>query len=302
MSVPHPVIILASPRSFTSLVCAMLGQHPEAYGVPEINLFVKETLQELVDVSRGARQFILHGLLRTIAQLYSGEQTIESVAMAQRWITQRLDYNTADIYWHLCNKIAPLRIIDKSPAYPKQATTLQRIHKTFPNAFYLYITRHPREQGKSMMKAPQAVAELAVADSVDYSLDPPIIDPQYEWYRTQSRILEFLNTIPSDQHMFIRGEEIISNPETYLDKICHRLGLSWNEAAYQAMLQTEKSSYACMGPYGTEWGNNPGFQKSPIFRPSASKPSKLEGPLPWRKDKKGFLPEVIYLARELGYE
>ena len=31
-----PLFILAPPRSYTSLFNAMIGQHPEAYGLPEL--------------------------------------------------------------------------------------------------------------------------------------------------------------------------------------------------------------------------------------------------------------------------
>ncbi|MEO8893977.1 MAG: sulfotransferase, partial [Coleofasciculaceae cyanobacterium] len=82
MSVPQPIFILGAPRSFTSVICAMLGQHPETYGVPELNLFIDETLDQLTQRLKGIRQFQLHGLLRTVAQLYAGEQTILSVDMA----------------------------------------------------------------------------------------------------------------------------------------------------------------------------------------------------------------------------
>jgi hypothetical protein len=77
--------------------------------------------------------------------------------------------------------------------------------------------------------------------------------------------------------------------------------LAWDESIYEAMLRTEESPYACMGPLGTQWGNNPGFQKSPAFRESSLKPSSLDGALPWRKDKKGLMPEIVELAQELGY-
>jgi len=302
MSSSNPIFILASPRSFTSLVCAMLGQHPEAYGVPEINLFVVETLQELVQSSRGKRMFMLHGLLRTIAQLYAGEQTMQSIEMAHRWLKRRQECSTGEIYQELCAKVAPLHIIDKSPAYSKNLTVLNRIHQTFPQAHYLYLIRHPKDQGKSMMKAPQAVATLMAADSLDYSTEPPTIDPQFAWHKRQSKILEFLSAVPEKQQMRLRGEELCNNPRLYLQQICHWLNFSWNEAIYEQMLRTEASSYACMGPYNAQWGNNPGFQKSPAFRYRPIAPSTLEGKLPWRKDEKGFVAEVINLARELGYK
>ena len=224
-----------------------------------------------------------------------------SVQMARRWIDRRLDHSTAEVYKELCEKLLPLHIVDKSPSYSKQTENLQRIRATFPNARYLYLTRHPRGQCSSMLKAPQAVLELTLADSIDYSISSPIIDPQIEWYRTQCRIIEFLNDIPSPQKMILRGEDLIQNPRSHLQKICEWLNLSWNESSYQSMLHPENSSYACMGPLKTQWGNNPGFQRSPAFRQKSLPTLSLEGLLPWRPDRKGFTPEVFYLAQELGY-
>ena len=42
--VADPVFVLAAPRSFSSVVCAMLGQHPELHGLPETHLFVDDTM------------------------------------------------------------------------------------------------------------------------------------------------------------------------------------------------------------------------------------------------------------------
>lgn len=300
-SIPPPVFILASPRSFTSLVCAMLGQHPQAYGVPEINLFVTKTIKQLAEYSGAKRSFMLHGLLRTVAQLYAGEQTAQSIDLARRWLHRRKDMSTAEVYKELCRYVAPLNIIDKSPAYSKNQKVMNYINDTFPDAYYIYLTRHPKEQGKSVMKAPQAVMTLVAADSIDYSANPPIIDPQYAWYRRQIKIMEFLKTIPAERQMRLRGEDLCNDPPHYLEKICRWLNWSWDEASYQAMLRTEESPYACMGPFGAPWGNNPGFQTSPAFHYRPIKISGLEGALPWRDDKRGFSPEVIELARELGY-
>jgi len=45
-----PLILLCPPRSFSTVVCAMLGQHPELYGFPELNLFVVDTVKELLEL------------------------------------------------------------------------------------------------------------------------------------------------------------------------------------------------------------------------------------------------------------
>ena len=39
-----PLFILCPGRSFSSVVASMIGQHPDAYGLPELNLFLGPTL------------------------------------------------------------------------------------------------------------------------------------------------------------------------------------------------------------------------------------------------------------------
>lgn len=190
MTVPQPIFILASPRSFTSLLCAMLGQHPEVYGVPELNLFITETTEQLVQRFKGSVQFQLHGLLRTVAQLYTGEQTVQSIDMSHRWILSRLRWSTGEVYIELCQKVAPLRIVDKSPTYSLHPEVLNRIKRTFPEAHYLHLIRHPRTQGQSIMKIANAAMAI-LTDSIDYSTKTPTVDPQYLWYKMQCTILEF---------------------------------------------------------------------------------------------------------------
>ena len=69
------------------------------------------------------------------------------------------------------------------------------------------------------------------------------------------------------------------------------------------MLRPQDSPYACLGPYGAPYGNDPNFLRSPVFtqRKTVSS-SVLEGPLPWRPDGQGFIPDVIEIAQKLGYE
>src|SRR5215471_9146479 len=77
-----PLFILAPPRSFTSVVCAMLGQHPQMYGLPELHLFAAETVRDRTRLAEQKDFNIHHGLLRVIAQLYFGEQSEVTVRAA----------------------------------------------------------------------------------------------------------------------------------------------------------------------------------------------------------------------------
>ncbi len=295
-----PVIILGSPRSFTSLICAMLGQHPQVYGVPELNLFIAETLKELIEELGGYRQIQIHGLVRTVSHLYAGEQTLLGVDMARRWMLTRLERTTAEIYYELCDKVFPLRIVDKSPVYSLKQEYLQRIKKAFPEAFYIHLVRHPLTQGESIMNVATGLMAI-LSNSIDYEVEPPVVDPQIGWYETQTNIMEFLKDIPDNHKLQLRGEDILNDKINYLKKICQWLGLFDDDSAIDAMLHPEDSPYACLGPVGAHLGNDINFLRSPELRNGNVKPGTLDKPLPWREDGKGFMEKVLDLARKFNY-
>jgi sulfotransferase family protein len=299
-SVREPLFILAAPRSFTSVACAMLGQHPELYGMPELNLFLTDSLEEMCEQLVGLKQIQLHGLLRAVAHLYAGEQTLASTDMARRWILRRLESGTVDVYWNLCERVAPLRIVDKSPAYCSKRSNLDRIGRAFPNALYLHLIRHPRSQGESVLKVAEG-AIAVLADSIDYSTEPPTVDPQIAWYRIQKNILGFLERIPEKRQMRLRGEDLLNEPRRRLMEICRWLQISDAEDAVGAMLRPGDSPFACLGPLGAHLGNDINFLRAPALSGGKIEETPLTGALSWRKDGKAFARVVINLARAMGY-
>lgn len=278
----------------------MLGQHPEAYGFPELNLFTCDEIGKLLSRCQGKAQLQMHGLLRTIAQLYAGEQTRHSISMAYRWLMARYEYSTAEIYFEICQKIWPLRGVDHSHTYTLDVNCLARMFRVFPEACVLHLVRHPLEQGSATMQGGEAKFAEALG-YYDYASDVPIIDPQFAWLSVQKRMIKFLKEVPQKQQMLMRVEDFLGEPELYCEKICNWLGLSWNEAAFEAILHPEDSFYACFGPYGATLGNDTSFLQSPFYNYHPIALASLDNPLPWRPDGKGFIPEVIQLAHQLGY-
>lgn len=299
-AIEPPVFILASPHSEVSLISAMLGRHPGAYAVPELNLFTVAKPVELFDLLPGART---HGLIRTVAQLYCGEQTLETAEAARRWIFRRLQLSTAEIHRELCGKVAPLRLIDPSELHtgPQRRNALERIIDTYPDAYFLHLVRHPRTQGEAWLRSPLALGQLFAIGAVDSSARNRIPDPQIDWYRRQSGILQFLSDIPADRKLRMRTEDILSDPTQHLCQLTKWLELDWSDATLAAMLQPENGSYSRPGPYGAEGGSDASFLTSPRFYPELREPKTLKGPLPWRPDGKGFLPELVALASSFGY-
>jgi Sulfotransferase family len=306
---PDPIFVLASPRSFSSLITAMIGQHPELYGMPELNLFQCETVADFnsgMSASGGVKSpfwgVMRHGLLRAIAQIHAGEQTPESIRMAERWLKLREDWTSAEVMIDLFAAVAPRRVIEKSPAILRDRAFLDHIIEVFPHARIIHLVRHPVPQGKSALAAKGGAAVLMTLNSVDYR-DPEeaVLDPQISWHDAQMQILSFLDTLPDEQFVTIRGEDFLNDLDGHLPALCDWLGISSAPEALAAMRRPEDSPYSCVGPANARLGNDPNFLNSPALREVHFAVPALDAPLPWRTDGQILHPRVQELARALGY-
>ena len=298
-----PLFLLAPPRSYTSLINAMLGQHPQCFGLPELCLFNVERLFELwlrTSDEMGSEAKTRHGLLRAVAEIYAGEQSLDSVRMASHWCAARQSSDTGSIYRELVDKLHPLVSVEKSPAYTVDIKRMFRILETFPDARFLHLTRHPFGQCKSVMSLYEGTFALFV-NSIDFLEDRAIVEPQFAWHDFNINILNFLDHVPAENQMRIRGEDVMNDPPRYLGMLCRWLGLRDDTEALDAMMHPERSPFACFGPLDAMFGNDPNFLAGPSFRPHEVKMPSLKGAVPWRDDGQGLRPEVIALAHELGY-
>lgn len=301
MSPAQPVILLAAPYSYASRLGAMLGQHPEVYAPLELNLLLAYNLGDLIKTLPAAD---MQGLLRSIAQLYAGEQTLESIDMARRWVMRRATRDTREVHRELCARVAPRRLVDTCTLYsdPGYEESLERVRQAYPEADYLHLVRHPLAQGLDWLRDPMALARLHRLGSLDPDTPRSLPDPQVDWERRQRTILEFLREIPPEHQYRLRAEDLFEDPRATCARLCAWLGLAWNEAVFEAMLHPERSSYACPGPYGAEGGLDHEFLLDPCHVSRRLETLSLEQPLPWRSDGRRFKTEVLDLARVLGYE
>jgi hypothetical protein len=298
-----PLFLLAPPRSYTSVINAMIGQHPQLYGLPELNLFNVDSLKELwlrVSDDVGDDSSRRNGLLRAVAQIYGGEQTNETIEMAVHWAAARQERDTGSVYQELAEKIHPMIPVDKSPSYTLSEKRLRRILKAFPHARFIHLVRHPIPQCKSVMQLNDGVLTLLV-NSFEFQEDRITVDPQISWHDINVNILNFLQSVPKEQQMLLKGEDLLADPRWHLAEICRWLGVRDDEASIEEMMHPERSPYACFGPIMALFGNDPKFLSGPAFRPHVPKIPTFDADLPWRLDGKGLYPEVIELAKEFGY-
>lgn len=300
MSSLDPVFILASPHSKVSLVAAMLGQHPGLYAVPELNLFAADRLVEMQEALAPAHT---QGLVRAIAQLYCGEQTLETVEAARRWLYRRVYTGTAEIHQELCRKVAPLRLVDPSGVHgeARRGEDLERILTAYPDACFLHLVRHPRSQAEAWLSSPHALAQLFALDALDASARQTTPDPLIDWYRRNAAIADRLDDIPADRWLRVRLEDLLSVPRSGLRAICDWLGLAWSEPSLEAMLHPERGSYSGLGPYGAEGGGDVDFLRAPRFQLMPRDTRRLKDVVPWRPDGREPRPELMALARAFGY-
>jgi hypothetical protein len=313
--IADPVFVLALPHSFASLVGAMLGQHPQMYALPETHLFLAETLRDWWDICAQSSFNMAHGLLRAVAQIYFGEQTDTSVQLAEAWLKRRLPFTTGYLLELLGERVSPRMIVEKSPSIVFHIDSMQRAHRMFPQARFIHLLQHPRGYGDTIIAAvkeaaghgtvPQWLLHLAGFPSAGVDEGSQVrrgMDPQQTWHSLNTNIRQFLETVPESLRLRVRGEDVLANPQVSLRTIADWLGLRIDEEATEEMKHPELSPYASFGPSGARYGNDPIFLQSPELPRAPATSQSLDGPLSWREDGEGFLPEVRQLAQDFGYE
>jgi Sulfotransferase family len=308
-----PIFLLSPPRSFSSIVCAMIGQHPQMYSLPETNLFGAETVNQWRAQCAVAKYNMDHGVHRAIAELYFGGQTENGIILARGWLRRRSHFSTAGLLEQLAKRVHPKLLIEKSPSLVYDPEALRRVFGVFPRARFIHLVRHPRGQGGSVMKrieragrrrqVPQWITDLASFSFAPGGLaSDGELDPQAAWYVLNLNICDFLESIPKEQWMRIQGEAVITDPERALGRLLTWLNLRTDSEAMARMKHPEASPYSRVGPPGAEGGNDVLFMRNPFLRSSRAETHSLEGPLGWRADGAGFAPSVKELARKFGYE
>jgi hypothetical protein len=257
--VTPPVMILALPRSFTSVTSAMLGEHPELLGVPELNLFTAERMEDWWMVHSRGRGVHANGLVRAVAHLYFGEQTEETAALARRWLRMRLHRTTTSVYHELVARAHPLAVVDKSPLNIR-AAALRRLRLAFPDARYVRLRRDPHERARSVERT---LEQLGVA--------APLLDPMAQSRAAEMRLSRFLAQIPSERVCELGGEDLLSDPDRHLRDLADWLGVGTDAAAIAAMKRPERSPFACFGPSSAPLGHDIEFLRRPALRPERSR-------------------------------
>jgi hypothetical protein len=300
-----PLFILSPPRSFTSITCAMLGNHPQMFGLAETNLFAADTVGKLTLTYR-FRPTAEHGLLRSVAELGFLEQTPENVEAVKAWLGDNADMSTYELFQIMGEWADDRSLIEKSPLHVYRSAALNRMREHFPEAYYLHLTRHPSTMWNSVsnlrdkiLESKKKIGEFLHMNDESRFRDREL-NPEKAWLEPHLAILEFLEDVPLEHQMRLRGEDLLSDPPNYLRQICEWLDKRTDSEAIDAMLHPEDSPFANYGPPNARFGNDPNFMENPQLRPFNNKPAPLD-----QSDKGGegeiFSDTLRHCATLLGY-
>jgi Sulfotransferase family len=274
------VFILCSARSYSSVVTAMIGQHPELYGFPELKLFAYPTLGELAaslpeEARRAGFAHRSPGLVRALAELLFGGQSLDALEAACAWLAERPEWRGEAVFDLLMAKIHPRRAVEKSPEHVAESEPLQRLASAYVNARFIHLVRHPVATINSMHE--HLRAHLHGYDHeglVQYCVS--------SWLDTHARIVEFARRVSEDRILQVRAEDVLNDSLLTVARIASWLGVRTDEHAIDAMLHPERSPYAGFAPAdsGVSGGGDPAFLSDP--RPhSIENVRTLELPSRW---------------------
>jgi hypothetical protein len=273
-----PVFVLATARSYSSVFSAMVGQHPDLYGFPELKLFAWEH----ADPRRAP------GLVRATAEVLFDGQIPECLAAARAWLDERQTWPGRDLFDELQRRIAPRRAVEKSPEHALTDAALQRICAAYPRVQFIHLVRHPVTAAASMRRH----MRLTDADATAFCL--------YAWYETNFRLSEFGARVGVGRCLLIRGEAALDDPRAELARMASWLGLQADECAVERMLHPERSPFAhslCDASLGND--RDPGFLQSPHLRPVPASPP-LVPPPDWSGPDR-LWSSIVELAASFGY-
>ena len=294
-----PVFVLATPRSYSSVVATMVGQHPECASLPELKLFAYGTIGEL---EASLPQYwsdrgITHrspGLVRAVAQFEFGDQCPDSLLSAREWLRDRSHWSGTDVLDVVLDRLSPRTAVEKSPENVADDDALGRIASSWPRARYLHLTRHPVTTQRSMQEHLNRTVP-------GYALPGQPMSAVAAWVDVHCRILHFAATLPKARYLCVRAEDVLNQPQSQLTSIAEWLALGTGADAIEAMMHPEKSPFASLGPAdsGIVGGNDPGFLRGPIPRPVKLLPT-LEPPDGWMGNS-SLWQMTVDIATRLGY-
>ena len=246
----RPLIIVAAPRSGSSLLFETLAQAPGAYTVGG------ESHQQLESLS--ALRPEAHGYESN--RLTAADATAEVTADIRRRFVAALRDRDGRA---LPANTAAFRLVEKTP---KNALRIPFLDAIFPDALYVYLYREPEENLSSMIEGWQSGRFVMYAKLPGWP-GPPwsfLLVPGWrelagapvaaiaaaQWQRTQEIVLDDLAALPPERVFALTYRDFLAAPETQVRRICAFAGLAWDRTLPASL---PLSAHTVTAPAADKW-------------------------------------------------
>jgi amino acid adenylation domain-containing protein/FkbM family methyltransferase len=216
---PVAILVLAPPRSGTTLLRVMLAGHSGLFAAPELQLLGFETLRERNAAYRTRYSAWLEGTMRVIREL-KGCDGDEAKRIMRQYEEQGL--TTKELYRVLQDGIAPRFLVDKSPSYALDPAALRRAERDFRDPFYIHLVRHPHAVVRSFER--MHMNQILYLRSHEFTTRQL---GELVWAVSHRNILDFLATVPAARQHRIEFEELTRRPEEVMRGLCDASGLAF---------------------------------------------------------------------------
>lgn len=224
------VFLLSSPRAGSTLLRVMLAGHPQLFCPPELHLLPFDTLRDRQVALSGS--YLDEGLQRALMELMQIDADAVS-ALLNDWIERNTPVQA--VYDKLQQLAQQRLVVDKSPTYSLSLNTLQRAELLFEGAKFIHLVRHPYAVIDSFVKN-RMHKIFSLAETDPYRLAEQV------WTLSNRNVQTFLETVDPQRHIHLRYEDLVTQPEQAMARLCDFLALPFDPAVltpYQGQRMTD---------------------------------------------------------------
>jgi hypothetical protein len=231
------LLILSSERSGSTLTRVVLGANSRIVSPQEMFLMRYPTYRDFRDQKGVAIESMVE-----LFDLLGQPKDVAAIDEACRGM------DILDVYRWLFGFLRPDQfLLDKTPAYANDGDTLRRSRPLKP--LYIWLIRHPlgvieshvrlkfRERHTKDLKGLGRTLQDFVVDQVAKTANgmlPVARGREVKWVLQQTIIREFLASVPEDQKVIIKFEDLVRDPEPVVTRLCNALGIAVEPAMLEA--------------------------------------------------------------------
>ncbi len=269
------IFVLSPPRSGSTLLRVMLAGHPQLFAPQELYLGCFSSI--------AAHGRHLGGTALDMGVIATTAELLSQTGAWNHYVRWKQDATpTAEVYSFFNDRLGGRTLVDKSPLFFPPQVVIRRLARLFPRARFLHLVRHP------VACIGSYVRERFHAIFPETSGIDPYDAGEWVWTRVQQGILEALADLESWRVHRLHFEDLATDPERVLRRLCPSLGVP-----FDAALLTPYSGHRMVAG-GFQVGD-PNFVRHGSIRADKAEAFRDEA-LP-----RPLAPETVAVAERLGY-